>query len=606
MKHAYRLLQGVLLCILFSLSAAGQAKWFTTYYATWSMMPLGVTDYALPPWEIDWTGLTHLVLFDNGNITKTAPYWAYMFGPPPSRPSDTESDSVCVEFNGVANPGDGRYPHYLDSLVTIAHRKGVKVVITIQAVNSKNLNYVTADSARTELFITTLVTWAERKHFDGVELDWEAWAAPLPSSQIVNRFIRMLHRRVHTMKTPSGAPGLLMVSAGSGQQDLYSPEQDYMVEQFNLQLYDYVYAWYGKINSNVSWHISPLHKGTVDPTFEGQAYDTRGPLQWVAAGHDPKRIGLGVPTFGYVLRHVDSLFQAIGGIDYGNASYHRIEALKSNGGTEEWDDVRKVRSIRGTALRNEGVVGWGQGGVATGMKFFAVGESPRSLVEKVNWMDANHFGGIMTYDFVSDLDAAQTISSGRRHPLQRAIAVALGLASPVPVEPSEAQATQIVHLQPGWNMVSSYLQPNDSSLSSICGDLRSVGVIVKNGAGSVYWPALSIDAITTWDPRSGYRIYAERETTLTFSGCMINPATMPLQLKQGMNLIPYLRSDSMTLAEAFAGIKDMQLVVVNGANKIYWPAKGIREFVSLEPGAGYMVYVSAPVRLVYPANPLPD
>ena len=482
MKKMYVLLSAI--CIIATQDAGfAQSKWFTTYYATWSMLPLGSTNFALPPWEMDLTGLTHIVLFDNGNITQTAPYWAYMFGAPPARPSDAESDSVCVEYNGVANPGDSvNRTQFRDSLVTIAHRKGVKVVITIQAVNPTNLNYVAADSGRSQLLVNTLVAWAERKKFDGVELDWEGWAVPLPTADVMNRFMRILYRRVHTMKTVSGAPGLIMVSAGSGQQALYYPSQDYMVDQFNLQLYDYAYAWYGKISSNASWHISPLHRGTVDPTFEGMSYDTRGPLQWVAAGHDPKRIGLGIPTYGYILRNVDGLFQPMANPDYGSAHYQTIEALKSNGGVEEWDDVRKVRSIHGTALNNAGSVYYGSDGINAGQKFYAVGENPQSLQEKINWMNANNFGGVMTYDFVSDLDATKSLASGLRNPLQRVVANAIGTPSTPVIVPLGSLSASSTTVPAGGGSVTLTWTSSNAQTAVID---QGVGTVALNGSTTV-------------------------------------------------------------------------------------------------------------------------
>ncbi|MGE5316339.1 MAG: glycosyl hydrolase family 18 protein [Acidobacteriota bacterium] len=497
------------LCI-FAVQHAGFAqstsqKWFTTYYATWSMLPLGSTNFALPPWEIDYTGLTHIVLFDNGNVTQTAPYWAYMFGPPPARPSDTESDSVCVEFNGVANPGDGRFPHYMDSLITISHRKGVKVVITIQAVNPVNLNFVTADSARAQLFVNTAVAWAERKGFDGMELDWEGWAAPLPAPNVINRFMRILYRRVHQMKTYSGAPGIIMVSAGSGQQSLYDPSQDYIVDQFNLQLYDYAYAWYGKIGSNASWHIAPLHRGTVDPTFEGMSYDTRGPLQWVAAGHDPKRIGLGIPTYGYILRNVDGLFQPMANADYGSAHYQTIEALKSNGGVEEWDDVRKVRSIRGTAQRAAGSVYYGSDGINAGQKFYATGENPQSLQEKIKWMYENNFGGVMTYDFVSDLDPTQSLASGKRNPLQRVVANALGSTGSTPaVVPVGTFSASTTSLAAGGGPVTLSWTSSNAATASID---QGVGSVALSGSVTVNVTASKTFTLTLFSSSGAVQQY---------------------------------------------------------------------------------------------------
>jgi GH18 family chitinase len=588
--------------VMISMSVVGQTKWFTTYYATWSMIPLGSSNYALPPWEMDFRGLTHVVLFDNGNVTQTAPYWAYMFN---SIPADAETDSLGVEYNANAAPGDGvNRVHYLDSLVTIAHRNGVKVVITIPAVakTTPNLNYVTADSGRTQVFVNTLVAWAERKNLDGVELDWEGWAGTsLPATAQVDRFVRMLYRRVHTMKTYTGAPGIIMISAGSSYQSYYSASQDYMVDQYNLQLYDYAYAWQGEpVNSAVAWYISPLHQGNRPANFEGDSYETRGPLQWVAAGHDPKRIGLGIPTYGYILRNVNALFQPMtDNGDYGSAHYQVIEDLKNNGGVETWDDVRKVRSISGTAIRNGNAVYYGSDGINAGQKFLAVGETPQSMTEKVNWMKANNFGGIMTYDFVSDLDPTKPIASNLRNPLQRAVANALG--GTVTIDPPPP-STQTLTAQKGWSMISSFVAPNSRSLDVLFAPLRANNIVLKNGAGDVYWPSLEINSIGNWNPFTAYWLYSSAPASLSMDGTLLDPAQSPLTLLPGISLVPYLRSSPMAPALALAGVNDASLIVYDEAGNYYWPSQGIFTLTLLQPGHAYSMFVKTKITFRYPAN----
>lgn len=408
--------------------------WRTAYIPTWSWMANGSSQFACPPEEMEMDGLTHIVIFDNGNVTQTSPYWAYMFGPASSagvKPADVIVDSTGIEFNAIANPGDGIHrTYYLDSMVTIAHRNGVKVTITIQAVDAANLNYVAADSARTQLFVNTLVAWMERKHLDGVELDWEGWITPIPSSAIVNRFVRILYNRVHGMATSTGQPGIIMISAGGGDWARWDMSQDYMVDQFNLQTYDYGSAYHGApLNSNATWYISPLFKGTdMVPFSTWMAYtnDTRGPLQWVENGHDVKKMGLGIPTFGQVVRDVDSLRRAYDGSMIGEAPYQVVEALKTNGGTETWDDIRKARWIHGVALTTTGTVSWGSNAVVAGHNFVATCESPQSIALKASWVKAQGFGGVMIYQYTSDYDYTKPKGNTLRHPLLNSLLSALG------------------------------------------------------------------------------------------------------------------------------------------------------------------------------------
>jgi hypothetical protein len=56
-----------------------------------------------------------------------------------------------------------------------------------------------------------------------------------------------------------------------------------------------------------------------------------------------------------------------------------------------------------------------------------------------------------------------------------------------------ATATQEIELQAGWNMISSYLVPDDPQLETMLAGLGDDLVILKNGAGQVYWPAYGIN-----------------------------------------------------------------------------------------------------------------
>jgi len=378
------------------------------------MGDLGQANFIIPPNEVDWTGITHVVHFGNGNVSTTPPYFS---------PVTSANDSIEWSFNGIANPGCGPtcWRNWQDTLIRTAHRRGTKVVITIQAVDPRNLNPVAEDSTRTDLFAQAVIAYCQRKGYDGIELDWEGWLAPITTSDNVNRLVRRLRVALNTM-TPRGE---FLMSPGGSQAALYYPSQDSLVDQFNFQMYDFAYAWYPTINSNAVWYISPLHRGTVPPTFQGEAYDTRGPEQWMTAGHDRPRLGILMPAYGWVMKNADSLFQPmLSGGDYGYAKYQDSQRLLTNGGSEGWDDERKVPYIRGTAIRTEGNMGWGQPGVQAGQRFFATFDNFRSIREKVVWAESVGIGGIGLYDLTMDLDPS--LPFGQRNPLLNAALAALG------------------------------------------------------------------------------------------------------------------------------------------------------------------------------------
>jgi hypothetical protein len=80
-----------------------------------------------------------------------------------------------------------------------------------------------------------------------------------------------------------------------------------------------------------------------------------------------------------------------------------------------------------------------------------------------------------------------------------------------------------IALPQGWNMISSVVQPKDSTLDTMLAKITPHMVLMKNGAGEVFWPAQSINAIGNWDYREGYQVYMQSADTLTVAGDEVVP-----------------------------------------------------------------------------------
>src|SRR5713101_3479857 len=120
MRNKAMLVAFIVPVAMFSLTpqaANGQLRWFTVYYPTWAMGDLGQANFIIPPNEVDWTGITHVVHFGNGNVSTTPPYFS---------PVTSANDSIEWSFNGIANPGCGPtcWRNWQDTLIRTAHRKG--------------------------------------------------------------------------------------------------------------------------------------------------------------------------------------------------------------------------------------------------------------------------------------------------------------------------------------------------------------------------------------------------------------------------------------------------------------------------------------------------
>jgi GH18 family chitinase len=163
-------------------------------------------------------------------------------------------------------------------------------------------------------------------------------------------------------------------------------------------------------------------------------------------------------------------------------------------------------------------------------------------------------------------------------------------------------------LSSGPNLISSVVLPRNSTLDTLLAKIiPRMGQydVMKNSQGQVFWPALSVNQIGTWNHLEGYQISVSTADTLTVTGTEIAPEATPIPLPlqgAGVNIVPYLRHSPMRADSALAGILNILVIAKNNAGQVYWPSQGINQIGLMKPGQGYQVQVTQASTLVYPAN----
>ncbi|WP_103027251.1 hypothetical protein [Salinibacter altiplanensis] len=179
-------------------------------------------------------------------------------------------------------------------------------------------------------------------------------------------------------------------------------------------------------------------------------------------------------------------------------------------------------------------------------------------------------------------------------PLLLVLLVSTLLALPLP---GVAQTTQTLSLESGWNTVSLYVQPSDSSFTTLFGGTPVS--IAKNEDGEVYLPEEGIEQITTWQADEGYQVYTETATTLDVTGPEASPGAA-IELKEGWNLVPYLSGQAQAVEPALVSIEEALVVAEDGDGAQYDPSASSSPLDSLRPGQGYKVHVDRADTLRYP------
>ncbi|MDX1439480.1 MAG: Ig-like domain-containing protein, partial [Rubricoccaceae bacterium] len=162
--------------------------------------------------------------------------------------------------------------------------------------------------------------------------------------------------------------------------------------------------------------------------------------------------------------------------------------------------------------------------------------------------------------------------------------------------------TQFIPMQPGWNMISSYIDPIEPAMEEVFSEVIEFVVIVRDGNGNVFIPDSEINDIGAWQTEEGYQLFVKEAVTLEITGSPVDPATRPLELAEGWNQIAYLRNSPMAISEALASISDEIVVVKDVFGRIYMPELEIDQISDMLPGQGYKIYMTEPATLVYPPN----
>jgi len=164
--------------------------------------------------------------------------------------------------------------------------------------------------------------------------------------------------------------------------------------------------------------------------------------------------------------------------------------------------------------------------------------------------------------------------------------------------------THNISLSSGWNMISTYIIPDDVDFDAIMNDIKTSIVIAKNNAGQVYFPEFEINDIGNWNINEGYQVFMTQSETLEITGLKVEPELNGIPLLSGWNIISYLRDSQMEIVDALASITDNNNLVIAKDNfgNIYFPEFDINMIEFMQIGQGYQIFVLSNDTLVYPEN----
>ena len=209
------------------------------------------------------------------------------------------------------------------------------------------------------------------------------------------------------------------------------------------------------------------------------------------------------------------------------------------------------------------------------------------------------------YDPYQTMSGVQTVhvdlhgnpGTAKTLPAEKSVSYTLQTSDPTS---GSTSTNQVIPLQKGWNIASTFVSPAAPAMDSVFADLQSEIVVVKNEAGEQYRPNGDINEIGQWDSEEAYLIYAKSDVVLTVHGDSLGSPSIALE--QGWNWVPYYPSSSFPVEEALSSIIEDLGRVRDETGRAYLPEKDPDVLEQMNPGEGYKVYTRQATTLTYPED----
>lgn len=351
------------------LLATGQSHklWVTAYYPFWQQEHL-------PPSEIDFRAITHLVHFA---IEPNA------------------DGTLGLDVNGMTATKSA-------AIIAATHAAGKQVLITVGGADTgARFRGAIADQNRAT-FVHNLIKFITTRGYDGLDIDMEPVEdTDAPHFQAFIRELRLALRAAN--------PRYLLTAAVGGNPKNYLPIQR-QFDQINIMTYDLSGHWEGW----ETWHNSPLYNGGL------KFKSTGGPLPscdglatiWGGAGIARSKLGIGIPFYGYAWPGATGPNQDLTNVKTPySLSYDDIMAKYYGSDRYHWHprvEAPYLSIHSATAPEN----------------LFISYDDERLCAEKIKYAQHQVLGGVIIWELGSGY--RPTLPSGQRNPLLDAIRRALG------------------------------------------------------------------------------------------------------------------------------------------------------------------------------------
>jgi chitinase len=232
----------------------------------------------------------------------------------------------------------------------------LKIILSMGGWNEGSQKYsaVAASPGLRQAMVQSVLAFVDQYGFDGFDLDWEYPCQRGGVDEDKANFITLLGE----LKAPLNEKGLILSAAVSG--GIASCELSYDIpgvsenlDMINVMVYDF----HGAFESFVG-HYAPLYASSLDATDEQKTLNVAAGIEyWLDQGADPKKINIGLGTYGRGFALADPNNSSLYAATYGGSEagpytramgvigYNEVCELYSSW-EYTWDDEQQVPHIQ--------------------------------------------------------------------------------------------------------------------------------------------------------------------------------------------------------------------------------------------------------------------
>ncbi|MDP8240034.1 MAG: right-handed parallel beta-helix repeat-containing protein [Candidatus Hatepunaea meridiana] len=157
-----------------------------------------------------------------------------------------------------------------------------------------------------------------------------------------------------------------------------------------------------------------------------------------------------------------------------------------------------------------------------------------------------------------------------------------------------------ITLNPGWNLISSPVQPPEPNMWVVWAELIERGNLlwVKDHFGRFLMTEFDYSNMEDWDVHYGYYVKVREDDEKVLFNLPVE-WDEPIELNEGWSIAAYFPEEEVEARQAFAEIEDVLLLAKDGEGRFLSTQYGFCNMIPLRRGQGYQVCVTEPVDLVW-------